>query len=302
MTAPLPGDIGAVAKVDEIHFDAVLHDSHDEDHIHLQPLEFPTPMHGLAIEPKRRGDEQRISEVLHKMVGEDPTPERRARRRRQRDRDQRAGRAAPALAARAPARAQYKLEVSTRPPRIAVPRDDHRATAEGHHRHKKQTGGAGQFGEVFLRVEPLARGARLRVRRPGQGRRDPDQFIPAVREGRARRCWTPGAIAGYPVQDVRVIVYDGKHHPVDCKEIAFVTAGRKAFLDAIREGAADRARADRARSRSPRRSTTMGDITGDLSSRRGQVTGTGNLAGGMMLVQGVVPLSELDGYQAGSRR
>ena len=69
----VPGDIAAVAKVDEIEFDCVLHDSHDEDHIHMQPLEFPTPMHGVAIEPKRRGDEQRISEVLQRMTAEDPT-------------------------------------------------------------------------------------------------------------------------------------------------------------------------------------------------------------------------------------
>ena len=75
----MPGDIAAVAKVDEIEFDCVLHDSHDEDHIHMQPLEFPVPMHGVAIAPKRRGDEQRISDVLHKMIAEDPTLVGRAR-------------------------------------------------------------------------------------------------------------------------------------------------------------------------------------------------------------------------------
>ncbi len=81
----VPGDLAAVAKVDDIEFDCVLHDSHDEDHIHMKPLEFPTPMHGIAIEPKRRGDEQRISEVLHRMTAEDPDADGRPRHHPQRD-------------------------------------------------------------------------------------------------------------------------------------------------------------------------------------------------------------------------
>ena len=121
----VPGDIAAVAKVDEIEFDCVLHDSHDEDHIHMRPLEFPTPMHGLAITPKRRGDEQRISDVLHKMIAEDPTlvvehdP----------TVNETVLRGLGELHLRSVLErmaSQFKLEVDTRPPRDPVPRDDHR--------------------------------------------------------------------------------------------------------------------------------------------------------------------------------
>src|SRR5690606_35739068 len=106
------------------------------------------------------------------------------------------------------------------------------APAEGHHRHKKQTGGAGQFGEVFLRVEPLERDAGFEFVNDVFGGAIPSQFIPAVEKG-VRQVLATGAIAGYPLQDVRVSVYDGKHHPVDSKEVAFITAGKRAFLDAI---------------------------------------------------------------------
>jgi elongation factor G len=166
--------------------------------------------------------------------------------------------------------------------------------AEGHARHKKQTGGAGQFGEVFLRVEPLPRGTGFEFVDQVKGGVIPYNLIPAVEKG-VREVLGTGYVAGYPIHDLRVTVYDGKHHPVDSKEIAFVSAGRKAMLDALPKArpivlepivSIEIVTPD----------TAMGDITGDLSSRRGQVTGTGNLAGGMMLVQGVVPLAELDGY------
>ena len=126
---------------------------------------------------------------------------------------------------------RYGVEVHTRPPRIAY-RETVSAAAEGHHRHKKQTGGAGQFGEVFLRIEPLPRGGGFEFVDEVKGGTIPGQFLPAVEKG-VRQVLAGGAVAGYPMQDVRVIVYDGKHHPVDSKEIAFVAAGKKAFLDAI---------------------------------------------------------------------
>jgi elongation factor G len=290
----LPGDLCAVAKIDELHFDAVLHDAAEDDHIHLQPLDFPVPVHGLAIEPKRHGDEQRLWEILTKLLDEDPClkvehvpttnetivyglGELHLRVLLERLRE------------------VYKFEVQTRPPRIAY-RETVTAAAEGHHRHKKQTGGAGQFGEVMLRVEPLPRGAGFEFVDQVKGGAIPGQFIPAVEKG-VREVLASGAIAGYPVVDVRVVVLDGKSHSVDSKEIAFVTAGRKAFMAAIREArpivlepivnveilAPDSA---------------MGDITGDLSSRRGQVSGTQNGAVGTMLVRGQVPLSELSNYQS----
>ena len=290
----VPGDIAAVAKVDEIEFDCVLHDSHDEDQIHMQPLEFPTPMHGFAIAPKKRGDEQRISDVLHKMIAEDPT----LTLEHDANLNETVLRGLGELHLRSVFErmaTQFKLEIDTRPPRVPY-RETVTAKAEGHHRHKKQTGGAGQFGEVYLRIEPMPRGSGFEFVDAVKGGTIPNQFIPAVQKG-VEQVLTAGPIAGFPLQDVRVIVYDGKHHPVDSKEIAFVTAGRKAFLDAI----------DKARPivLEPIVSvevlcpeTNMGDVAGDLSGRRGQVTGTKSLQPGTLTVNGLAPLSELEGYAA----
>jgi elongation factor G len=289
-----PGDIVAVAKVDELHFDAVLHDAAEDEHIHLKPLDFPVPVHGLAISPKRHGDEQRMWEILNKLVAEDPCLK------------------VEHLAATNETvlyglgelhlrmllerlREVYKFEVDTRPPRIAY-RESVTANAEGHHRHKKQSGGAGQFGEVFLRIEPLPRGAGFEFVDAVKGGTIPGQFMPAVEKG-VREVLQSGAIAGYPVVDVKVIVYDGKHHSVDSKEIAFVTAGRKAFVEAIR-AARPIVLEPIVHIEISAPEQAMGDITGDLSSKRGQVNGTHNGAASTMVVRGQVPMSELSGYQS----
>ena len=288
----VPGDIGAIAKVEEIVFDCVLHDSHEEDMIRMKPLEFPRPMFGLAIEPIRRGDEGRISEVLTKLAAEDPT----LLIEHDVVQNETVLRGLSDLHLRSVLErmsTQYKLDVSTRPPRIPY-RETITANAEGHARHKKQTGGAGQFGEVYLRVEPLARGAGFEFLDQVKGGVIPYQFIPAVEKG-VREVLAHGHVAGYPMHDLRVIVYDGKHHAVDSKEVAFVAAGRKAFLDALSK-ARPIVLEPIVNVQIVCQDSTMGDITGDLSSRRGQVTGTGNLAGGQMVVSGSVPLSELDGY------
>ncbi|MFO0144057.1 MAG: elongation factor G [Betaproteobacteria bacterium] len=290
--ALVPGDIGAVAKVEEIEFDCVLHDSHDEDFVRMAPLEFPQPMFGLAIEPKRRGDEGRISDVLNKIAAEDPT----LAIEHDAVQNETVIRGLSDLHLRSVLErmsTQYKLEVSTRPPRVPY-RETIAAGAEGHARHKKQTGGAGQFGEVFLRVQPLPRGAGFEFVDQVKGGVIPHNLIPAVERG-VREVLATGYIAGYPLQDLRVVVYDGKHHPVDSKEVAFVSAGRKAMLDAL-EKARPTVLEPIVSIEIVTPDAHMGDITGDLSSRRGQVTGTGNLAGGMMVVQGIVPLAELDGY------
>jgi len=290
----VPGDIAAVAKVDEIEFDCVLHDSHDEDQISLRPLEFPTPMHGFAISPKKRGDEQRISDVLHKMIAEDPT----LKLEHEANLNETVLRGLGELHLRSVFErmaAQFKLEIDTRPPRIPY-RETVTAKAEGHHRHKKQTGGAGQFGEVFLRIEPMPRGSGFEFVDQVKGGTIPNQFIPAVQKG-VEQVLTAGPIAGFPLQDVRVIVYDGKHHPVDSKEIAFVTAGRKAFLDAI-EKARPIVLEPIVNLEVLCPESNMGDVAGDLSGRRGQVTGTKSLQPGTLTVDGQAPLSELDGYAA----
>ena len=290
----VPGDIGVISKIDELVFDSVIHASHDHDNIRMKPLSFPKPMYGLAIAPARRGDEGRLSDILNKMLSEDPTLE------LEHDttlnetvlRGISAQHLKSVLERMA---AQFNLEVNTRTPRIPY-RETIAQGAEGHARHKKQTGGAGQFGEVYLRIEPKERGTGFEFVDEVKGGAIPYNFIPAVEKG-VREALTSGYVAGYPVHDVRVVVYDGKSHPVDSKEVAFVSAGRKAMLDAIAKAkptllepivdieivAPDSA---------------IGDITGDLASRRGQVTGTANMAGGMMIISGVVPLAELDGYAA----
>jgi elongation factor G len=292
--ALVPGDIGAVSKVDEIHFDAVLHDSHDEDHIHLAPLEFPTPMYSLAVEPKRRGDEQRISEALHKLAAEDPTF--RVGHHASSNETVMSGLGDLHMRYMLDRLAgQYHVEVTTKPPRIPY-LETITAKAEGHHRHKKQTGGAGQFGEVYLRVEPLKRGAGFEFVDQVKGGTIPTQFIPAVEKG-VRQVLEAGPVAGYPLKDVRVIVYDGKHHPVDSKEVAFVAAGKRAFMDAVSKA--------RPIILEPIVSIditapegNMGDVAGDISSRRGQVSGTDALAPGTLSIKGQVPLAELGNYQA----
>jgi len=292
--ALVPGDIGAIAKVDEIHFDAVLHDSHNEDQIHLVPLEFPTPMHSLAIEAKRRGDEQKISDALHKLSAEDPT----FRVEHNATLNQTVISGLGDLHMRyilERMTKQYNVEVSTKPPRIPY-RETITARAEGHHRHKKQTGGAGQFGEVFLKVEPLRRGSGFEFVDQVKGGAIPGQFIPAVEKG-VRQVLDSGPVAGYPVHDVRVIVYDGKYHDVDSKEVAFIAAGKRAFMDAI-----SKARAIvlepivNIEITAPEAS--MGDIAGDLSAKRGQLSGTDSLAPGTLVIKGQAPLSELGNYQA----
>jgi len=288
----VPGDLCAIAKIEELYFDAVLHDAAEDDHIHLKPLDFPVPVHGLAIEPKRRGDEQRLHDILHKLVSEDPClrvehvaatnesvvyglGEQHLRTVLDRLTD------------------VHKCEVSTRPPRIAY-RETITAPAEGHHRHKKQTGGAGQFGEVFLRVEPLPRGAGFEFVDQVKGGAIPYNFMPAVEKG-VRLALDAGVVAGYPVVDLKVVVYDGKHHPVDSKEIAFITAGKKALMAAV-QAARPSVLEPIVNVEISAPEQNIGDITGDLASRRGQVSGTTS-ATGTLAVVAQAPLSELSSYQ-----
>jgi elongation factor G len=292
--ALVPGDIGAVAKIDEIEFNAVLHDSHDEDTIRLRSLEFPTPMHSIAVEPKKKGDEQRLFEVLHKLEMEDPC----VWIERHPTTHETVMRGLGDLHMRTKLekmQQQYKLDVDTKPPKIPY-RETITRRAEGHCRHKKQTGGAGQFGEVYLKIEPLPRGTGFEFVDQVKGGVIPTVFIPAVEKG-VRQALDHGVVAGYPLEDVRVIVYDGKSHAVDSKEIAFVTAGRKAVIDAVLKASPimlepivniEITAPDR----------FVGDLTSDLSGKRGQVTGTASTGGDLMSIQGMVPLSEVSAYHS----
>jgi elongation factor G len=290
----LPGDICAVARVDEIHFDAVLHDSHDEDNHHLSTMECPVPLFGLAIHPSKRGDEQKLAEALQKVQDEDPCfhVEHNAAANETVMRglgDQHLKVILRRISE------QYHVEVDTHPPSIPY-KETILAAAEGHHRHKKQTGGAGQFGEVFLRIKPLERGSGFVFKNDTVGGSIPGQFIPAIEKG-IQQALEEGAVAGYPLQDIEVSVYDGKFHAVDSKEIAFVTAGKKAFLDAV-----DKARPAvlepivKIQIIAP--NNNMGDLAGDLSTKRGRISGSEALNNNRVAIMGEVPLAELDGYDA----
>ena len=271
--AGVPGDICAIPRVDEVYYDAVLHDSHDEDHFHLKSIDLPRPMYGLAIKPSNDAEAQKVSETLHTAEAEDPSlnvehiaalnevvlrghGELHLRSVLEQIKD------------------RYGLDVQTAPPSIAY-RETITASAEGHHRHKKQTGGAGQFGEVYLRVEPLPSGAGFEFKSAVVGGAIPSQYSPAVETG-VRQVMDAGAIYGFPMQDIKVVVYDGKHHSVDSKEIAFVQAGKKAFLEAVQKA--------RPIIMEPIVEVTFtgpsdsaGRETGDLSSIRGIVKGTDTL-------------------------
>ena len=289
----IPGDIAAVAKVEDIHFDAVLHDSHDEDSIHLRPLEYPLSMFGLAVEPKHKGQDQKLATALAKLAEEDPC----LSVEHNKELNETVVRGLSDLHLKltlARMHDKYGVEVVTHPPRIAY-RETVGAKAEGHHRHKKQTGGAGQFGEVFLRVEPLPRGAGFEFSDESKGGVIPNQFIPAIEKG-VRQVLEHGAVAGYPMQDVRVVVYDGKYHPVDSKEVAFVAAGKKAFLDAVSKA--------RPIVLEPIVNLDvnvpeqyMGDVTGGLATKRARIHGTDALRGGTLVIKAQAPLAEVVDYQ-----
>ncbi len=287
------GDIVAVSKVEDLHFDAVLHSSHDEDQFHLRAVALPMPMHGVAIEPARHGDEKKLSDALHKVTAEDPS----LRIEHNAQANETVLRGVGELHLRLVLermREEYGLGVNTHPPKIAY-RETITRKAEGHCRHKKQTGGAGQFGEVYLRVEPLSRGSGFEFVDEVVGGAIPGQYIPAVEKG-VRQALAEGAIAGYPLQDLRVSVYDGKYHSVDSKEVAFVTAGRKAFLDAIaRAGPIVLEPVAKVQITTP--AEFVGDISGHLSGHRARINGNHTTSGNQVIISAEVPEAELRDYQ-----
>jgi elongation factor G len=290
--AAIPGDIAAVAKVEEIHFDAILHDSHDEDHIHLKPLDFPQPMFGLAVTPRHKGQEQKLANALDRLSEEDPC----FRVEHHSELNETVIRGLGELHLRVMLermKERYGVEVDSAPPRIAY-RETVSARADGHYRHKKQTGGAGQFGEVFLRIEPLARGEGFEFVDEVKGGTIPGQFLPAVEKG-VRQALDSGAVAGYPLQDVRVIVYDGKHHPVDSKEVAFVAAGKRAFLDAVTK-ARPIVLEPLVNLDVTAPEAHVGDITGGLAGKRARINGTDAARGGELIIKAQVPLAEISDY------
>ncbi len=287
------GDLCAVARIDEIHRDAVLHDSHDEDRFHLEPPPFPQPVFGLALLPKKHGDEQKLSEALHRLKDEDPCLEiafdDQAKQTVVRGLGE--GHLKVILDQ---LQQRWNLQFDTAIP--AVPyRETITAGSEARYRHKKQSGGAGQFGEVALRIEPLPRGAGFEFVDEVKGGTIPGTYIPAVEKG-VRQALIEGAVAGYPLQDLRVVVFDGKHHSVDSNEISFVMAGRHALLEA----------AGRARPivLEPILEVAVnagdhhfGEISAEFSGRRGRVTATDSPAPGRTQIVAQVPLAEMEGFE-----
>jgi elongation factor G len=289
----VPGDICAVSKVEDLHFDAVLHSSHDEDQFHLAPVDLPSPMYGVALELARRGDEKKLSDALHKLLAEDPS----LRLEFNTQANETVLRGIGELHMRMVLermREDFDLEVGTRPPKITY-RETVTRKADGHYRHKKQTGGAGQFGEVYLRIEPLQRDSGFEFVNAVVGGTIPSQFIPAVEKG-VRQLLDEGAVAGYPLQDIRVIVHDGKHHPVDSKEVAFVAAGKKAFADAVGK-AAPIVLEPVAQIEVTSPDHCVGDVTGHLAGVRGRINGSDILTGHKVKISAEVPVAELGDFQ-----
>ena len=294
-----PGEIGAIVKIEDVHFDATLHEDHDLDSVHLKPLPLPKPMFGLAVELKNHADETKFSSAIQKMCAEDPclTLERISATK------QTVLRGLGELHLRVAMerlKDEYGIELLTEPPKVAY-KETITAKADGHHRHKKQTGGAGQFGEVYLRVEPLADdhpemqgGDGFEFVNATVGGSIPRQFMPAIEKG-VRSVLEDGAVAGYPMRGIKVEVYDGKHHPVDSKEVAFITAGKRAFIDAVQK-AKPVLLEPIVTVEITCPSQYMGDVTGDISTKRGRVQDTVMLPGDMCTVVAEAPLGELQTF------
>nr|MBC8218754.1 elongation factor G [Planctomycetota bacterium] len=288
------GDIITLAKVEELKTDDLIHDGKAAGAFELLPT--PEPMFALALEPQARGDEQKIGAARERLCEEDPC----FKTSRDMQTKELVASGMGDLHVRImleKMRNRSNLSVTTKEPKIPY-RETITAKAEGHYRHKKQTGGAGQFGEVYLRVEPGERNSDppLEFSWDIFGGSIPSQYEPAVAKG-IKDVMQAGTIAGFPMQDIKVSIYDGKHHPVDSKEVAFRAAGKGAFVDALQK-----ARAVLLEPIVNMEVTipaeNMGDIAGDLASKRGRVVGQDMLAGNFIVIKAQVPLAEVKQYNS----
>ncbi|MCG9580574.1 elongation factor G [Vibrio tubiashii] len=288
----LAGDFCVLAKVDELEFDSILHDSHDEDDVELKTLNFPQPMYSLCLKPIKRGDEQKLSDVLNKIASEDPSLriEHRARTNETIISGQGEFHLKVALEKM---QSVYKLEVETSQPSVEY-YETITKPAEAQYRHKKQSGGAGQFGEVHLKVTPLERGSGFKFINKVVGGAIPTALIPAVEKG-IKQALEEGAISGNPIKDIEVTVFDGKYHSVDSKEIAFVIAGKKAFLKAVQE-AGPIVLEPIVQMELAIPTQYVGDVSGDLSGNRGLIEGTEQIDANYTLLQAKSPINELQDY------
>jgi elongation factor G len=287
------GDLVTIGKIDELYVDQILHSPAVHNHYKAVALPYPQPMMSLAVAPKKKGEEVKLSIALARLCEEDPTLHS--------AHDPQTGETLISgigelhlQVALERLESRFHLALEVKPPSIAY-RETITARSEGHYRLKKQTGGAGQFAEVFLRVEPLPRGAGFQFENEVFDGAIPTQYIPAVEKG-VRDGMMAGPLGGFPVHDVRVVVHDGKSHPVDSKDIAFRTAGKFAFRDA----------ASKAQPvvlepivgveiSTPER--YVGEVTADLKPRRGRVLGVDSVpATGTTIIRSQVPIAELGQY------
>jgi len=288
------GDIITLAKIEEIKTDDLIHDGRVSGKFETPPV--PEPMFSLAVEPTTRGDEQKISSTLEKLCEEDPC----FKVTRDQQTKELVINGLGELHLRVmleKMEKRFKLSVNTKQPKIPY-RETITGKAEGHYRHKKQTGGAGQFGEVYLRVEPAERNAKppLQFSWDIFGGSIPGQFEAPVVKG-INEVMENGVVAGFPMQDIKVSVYDGKTHPVDSKEVAFRTAGKGAFVDAIQK-AKPALLEPIVNIEVTAPAENMGDIAGDLAGKRGRVVGQDMLPGNFIVIKAQVPLSEITQYSS----
>jgi elongation factor G len=282
------GDIGAVAKLnDTVPGDAL---GPKGQTITLPPLDFPQPIYAVAVTPVSQADASKMGSTLTRLADEDQTLFWRQDPSTNETILEGMGDVHIDVAMRRAAHLGTNLEVAI--PKIPY-RETISKTGTARYRHKKQSGGAGQFAEVHLRVEPLATGSGFEFDSEVFGGAISHTFIPSIEKG-IKQVMQQGAIAGYPVVDVKAIVFDGKEHPVDSKDIAFQIAGRQAFKEAMKDGRAvllepivklivTVPEAD------------MGSVISDLSSRRGQVAGT-DILKGKAIITALVPLAEVQRY------
>ena len=284
-----PGDLGAVVKLKETGTGDTLCD--ERNPIRLQPMEIPSPIIEYAIMPKTKGDEEKMSVGLQRLREEDPSLQ--VRRDPQTKEIILAGMGKAHLEiAIERLKRKFGLEVKMKTPRVPYKETIHgRVEVQG--RHKKQTGGRGQFGDCWIKLEPLPRGGGYEFVNQVVGGAIPRQYIPAVEKGIVE-AMEEGVLAGYPVVDIRVTVYDGSYHTVDSSEMAFKIAGSLAFKKGVLQAnpgllepimTVEVAVPDE----------SMGDVIGDLNSKRGRVLGVETKGKGQV-IKAQVPLAEMLEY------
>ena len=285
-----PGDIGAVAKLKETKAGDWL-SSRDEP-IEMPQIKLPAPVMAFAIEPKSKGDEDKVFTALRRLQEEDPTIDL--------HRDQQTGQQIVAGLSQvhvevivARLRSRFGVEVNLKPPRVPY-QETIRKPAKAHGRHKKQTGGRGQFGDCHIEIEPLEPGEGFEFINAIKGGVIPSGFIPAVEKG-VREAMQEGVVAGYPVKDVRVRLYDGSYHSVDSSEMAFKVAGSHAMKQAMGEAGAVLLEPIMLVTVSVPEDA-VGDVIGDLNSRRGRPLGMEPAAAGMTEIKAEVPMAEMLSY------